>query len=279
MHKTIIFTDLDGTLLDADDYRWDDALPALRLIAESGIPLIFCSSKSRAEIEALRVQLGNHHPFIAENGGGIYIPPGYFATPFSGEEIGGLRCIRLGQHYGDVRRQFEQLRREHHAQVRGFADMSGEEIAALTGLSPEAAELARQRDFEEPFVFEGEADPSFLTAIVAAGLNWTRGNMFHIMGQHDKGRAVSRLLALYATEFGRITSIGLGDNLNDLPMLEVVDYPVLLCHKDGRFDEKVNLPGLLRPQAAGPRGWNEIVLQLLSTQDTKGHASSGRIVA
>lgn len=276
MHKIIIFTDLDGTLLDEEDYRWDDALPALQLIVERDIPLIFCSSKTRAEIESLREQLGNSHPFITENGGGIYIPPGYFSTPFTSEEVNGLRCIRLGQHYQDVRHQFELLRRDHLAHVRGFSDMNVEEITALTGLSPGNAALARQRDFEEPFVFDGEPDPGFLAAIEAAGLNWTRGKIFHIMGQHDKGRAVSRLVALYATEFDGITSIGLGDNLNDLPMLEVVDYPVLLSHKDGSHDKQVSLPGLLRPHSPGPRGWSEALLWLLSpTQGAQGHHPKG----
>ena len=76
--KTIIFTDLDGTLLDDASKSHTPAVPAIRLVEERGIPLIFCSSKTRAEIEYYREKIGNRHPFIVENGGAIFIPEGYF---------------------------------------------------------------------------------------------------------------------------------------------------------------------------------------------------------
>ncbi len=73
MPKTVIFSDLDGTLLDAVRYSFNDALPALSLIQAHGVPLVLCSSKTRAEIEACRQRMHNFHPFITENGGGIFI--------------------------------------------------------------------------------------------------------------------------------------------------------------------------------------------------------------
>jgi HAD superfamily hydrolase (TIGR01484 family) len=73
----IVFTDLDGTLLD-ESYSFAAAQPALRKTAELDIPLVLCSSKTRREIEHYRKKLGNSHPFISENGGGIFIPEGYF---------------------------------------------------------------------------------------------------------------------------------------------------------------------------------------------------------
>ena len=72
----IIFTDLDGTLLDKK-YSYESALPALALIESHKIPLVLCSSKTRSEIEFYRTKLNNDHPFICENGGGIFIPIGY----------------------------------------------------------------------------------------------------------------------------------------------------------------------------------------------------------
>ncbi|HLB03155.1 MAG TPA: HAD hydrolase family protein, partial [Nitrospiria bacterium] len=78
----VIFTDLDGTLLDAATYSWKAAQPALELIKQRAIPLILCSSKNRAEIAAVRRQLDDHDPFISENGGGIFIPDDYFEFYF-----------------------------------------------------------------------------------------------------------------------------------------------------------------------------------------------------
>ena len=51
--KLIVFTDLDGTLLDSV-YSFRKALPALKAVKEKNIPLILCSSKTRAEIEHCR---------------------------------------------------------------------------------------------------------------------------------------------------------------------------------------------------------------------------------
>lgn len=263
MAKTIIFTDLDGTLLDSVNYSFDDALPALARIRELGIPLILCSSKTRAEIIACRQHLFNTHPFISENGGGIFIPQGYFSTHVEAEYLNGYQLILLGQPYAEIKQKFIALRNQLGADALGFADMTVAEVAALTGLSEDDAYLAKQRDFDEPFVFNGAPDERFLQAIEAAGLRWTQGRIFHLMGNHDKGRAASLLKTLYAQEFGGVSSIGLGDSLNDLQLLQEVDTPVLVRHEDGSCDTRINVNGLVRTQSPGPRGWNETVLELL----------------
>jgi mannosyl-3-phosphoglycerate phosphatase len=269
MPKTIIITDLDGTLLHPKTYSFSAALPALALIRERGIPLILCSSKTRAEMEVIRRQLNNGYPFISENGGGIFIPQGYFSAPVDeAEAINGYQLITLGMPYADIRHHFVRLREQFQAKVRGFADMTVEEIAALTGLSCDDAILAKQRDFDEPFIFEGAIDERFLREIEASGLRWTQGRIYHIMGRHDKGRAVNLLTSLYRQQYGATVNIGLGDSLNDLPLLQAVDFPVLVRHEDGNFDSRINLPDLLKTKGIGPLGWNEAVLQLLATENT-----------
>jgi mannosyl-3-phosphoglycerate phosphatase family protein len=272
MTRYIIFTDLDGTLLDAETYSFDAARPALALIDRLGIPLVCTSSKSRAEIEVLRAQLDNHHPFISENGGGVFIPHGYFASSASDcevrtEHIADYETLLLGLPYAEIRTQFGALRAAHPARVRGFGDMSAAEVAALTGLKEDEAARAQQRDFEEPFVFEGAADQSFLQAIEARQLHWTQGRIFHIMGEHDKGRAVRLLLDRFRAQHGEVTSIALGDGYNDLPMLATVDRAVLIRHNDGSFDPRIELPGLIKSELPGPAGWNATLLQLLAEEN------------
>lgn len=273
MSDVIVFSDLDGTLLDSADYSFAAALPALETMRARGVPLILCSSKTRAEIELYRRRMENDHPFIAENGGGIFIPRGYFAAPLDAPESGSYRLIMLGMPYAEVRSRFVRLREQVGAVVRGFADMTVEEVAELTGLPGDEAALARQRDFDEPFVFDGAPDERFLQAIEAAGLHWTQGRFFHILGDHDKGRAVKLLESLYRREHGAVASIGLGDSLNDLPLLQAVSRPVLVQHADGSFDARIDLPGLLRTQHPGPQGWNDIVLQLLAAGPPRETAS------
>jgi mannosyl-3-phosphoglycerate phosphatase len=145
--------------------------------------------------------------------------------------------------------------------VRGFADMSDEEVAEATGLSPEEARLARDREFDEPFVITGPGRPdALLTAIEREGKRWTRGGRFHhITGASDKATAVRSLIALYRRHLGAIRTVGLGDAPNDASFLRVVDVPILVT--SSRIDQlRPLVPEGRVTRAAGPAGWNESVL-------------------
>jgi len=291
MSKLVIFTDLDGTLLHPKTYSFEAAMPALTLIKEKEIPLILCSSKTRAEIEVYRRRLDNSHPFISENGGGIFEPAGYFSThqkrgqttifpsPLKGEgqglpsnvSIGGegekYETIILGKHYNEIRRVFIKLREEMNVPVKGFGDMSAKEIAALTGLTLTEAKLAKEREFDEPFLFEeGERRiQEFLKTIEVAGFHWTQGRFYHILGDNDKGKAVKILKDFYKRDYGRIKTIGIGDSFNDLPLLRVVNYPVLIPKEDGSYEPRVKLRNIRKANKTGPEGWNEAVVELIGT--------------
>ncbi len=271
MKRYVIFTDLDGTLLDHENYSFAPAIPALRLIREKGIPLVICSSKTRGEIERYREQLENRDPFIAENGGGIFIPTGYFERPLlhsSGVSFiveGGYEVVRLGAPYQALRRAVSELRDEGF-RITGFGDMSAADVAAASGLAEEDAALAKEREFDEPFLFEGDAagERELEEAIRAKGFDLTRGRFFHILGESDKGKAVTILAGLYRQKYGDISTVALGDSPNDIPMLERADYPILVKKPDGRHDPRIEVAGLIRAEGIGPAGWSEALLELLA---------------
>ncbi|MEA5115147.1 MAG: HAD-IIB family hydrolase [Geobacteraceae bacterium] len=269
MKQPVIFTDLDGTLLDHETYSFGPALPALKLIRELDIPLIVCSSKTRKEIEWYRDKLGNTHPFISENGGGIFIPSGYFDTlgQFlrSAETLeDGYVMIRLGAPYRELRSALLELRNEGFG-ITGFGDMTTAEVAAVTGLPEEQAAMSRERDFDEPFLFNGDDTVAvkLQEAIRLKGFNLTQGRFFHILGGSDKGKAAAILADLYRKNYGEITTCALGDSPNDLPMLEYVDYPVIVKKSDGRHDPRIDIPRLIKAEGAGPIGWNLAIIGLL----------------
>ncbi len=266
--NTIIFTDLDGTLLHPETYSFEAARPALEAIKDRGIPLVLCSSKTRAELEWFSRLLNNQHPYISENGGGVFIPLRYFRTPVGGEIREDHIEVRLGLPYARIRREFCEIRSKLRAPVTGFGDMDVDAVAAATGLSLDQASLARNRDFSEPFLGleEGAAGP-FLQAAEARGLHWTRGRLYCLMGPHDKGRAARMLIKWYENEHGKIVSIGLGDALNDLPLLIEMDERVLVQKRDGTYDQDVVLAGLRKAPGIGPEGWNKAVLELLNREE------------
>ena len=265
-----MFTDLDGTLLDHGTYDFEPALPALDAVRQREIPLVFCSSKTRAEIEYWREKLDNVHPFISENGGGIFIPRTCFLESHiqavwpNIEMMGGYFAIVLGKPYSDFRRTIQELR-ESGFEIKGFGDMSPAEVADITGLSMDQARLAKKREFDETFLFVGDqAELTRLVASIAAkGLRHSQGKFYHLMGDNDKGKAVEILKRLYGWKFDRIISIGLGDSPVDFPMLEKVDHPVLVKNYKGEYDPRIKLPNLIKAEGIGPEGWNKAVLTLI----------------
>jgi mannosyl-3-phosphoglycerate phosphatase len=269
MKQFVFFTDLDGTLLDYYTYSFDDARHSLALLSARRIPLVICSSKTKTEIEYYRDKMDNHHPFISENGGGIFIPKGYFHFDIgNGEwivrEEGDYIVIRLGAHYSQLREAIASLKREGF-RIKAFGDMTPEEIAKVTGLEMAEAKMSKMRDFDEPFFFTGndEEQRKLLDAIRGKGFSCTRGRFFHLLGNSDKGKAVTILTALYRKASGNITTVGLGDNPNDLPMLGSVDIAVIVQKHDGSYDPRIDLPRFLRAGGIGPRGWNSVVERIL----------------
>lgn len=267
----ILFTDLDGTLLDGATYSFDAAREALVQLRARLIPVIVVSSKTRAEIEPIRFQLHNEHPFIVENGGAVVVPADYFPFPLTGAVTSGhYQIVALGTPYPLLRTALKEIEKELGRELRGYGDMSVDEIVARTGLSRQEGELAKQREYDEPFIVEGSGCPeeAITEAINARGLRCTKGDRYyHLMGPHDKGRAVRYLIRCYqrrADDDGQtLSTVAIGNSPNDLPMLAAVDKPILVQQGDGSYAPGFALSRLTYAPAPGPTGWNRVILSLL----------------
>ncbi len=260
----VVISDLDGTLLEHSSYSFEAALPALKLMDERRIPVVYCSSKTRREMEHWRRLTGNHHPFIVENGGAVVIPAAYFGAPPPGARVEPeYSVVELGDSYEDLTARLTEAAAESGCQVRAFHRMSAAEIAGAAGLDADIAVLAKARQFDEPFlILDKERQAELLAAIERAGKHWTRGGrFFHILGNNDKAGAVAVLLAAYRRDGQEVRSIGIGDGLNDAPFLNAVDVPVLIRTP---WLEKLQalVPRGVPTKLPGPRGWNEAMLRL-----------------
>ncbi len=273
MTRYVVFTDLDGTLLDAETYSFAAAEPALEALRAYRTPLILVSSKTRAEMEPLRRRLNHHEPFIVENGAAVFVPHNHFDFPIERARTkSSYDVIELGLPYYMLRDVLKQIEDTVETPLIGFGDMSVDDIMHLTSLSRTEAVLAKMREYDEPYLLEG---PSTLIEevcrqIVMRGLRWTKGGrLFHLTGENDKGEAAELLLRCYHRQQRlldlpeRIESVGIGDSINDAPLLAVVDHPILVQKSDGSYDPDIHFPGMIRAPGIGPAGWNEAVLALL----------------
>ena len=261
----VIFTDLDGTLLEHDTYSWEAARPALERLRERGVPWIPVSSKTRAEVELWRRRMENTHPFIVENGGGAFVPAGYFPFAVPGSKRrGGYEAFEWGAPYERLVAALHEASESSHCRVRGFHEMTPEEVAKLCNLPLEQADLAKRREYDEPFeVLDADRADALAVAIGELGYRTTRGGrLWHILGNSDKAAAVEAIWELFEQKHGKVRTIGLGDGLNDASFLNVVSTPVLIRSAQVGELQRMAPRGAITEQP-GPRGWNEAVLALI----------------
>ncbi len=241
----VIFTDLDGSLLNHGDYSFSEALPMLSYIKNHRIDLIFTTSKTRKECLLLQEKMGIDAPFIVENGACIYYPD--------------RKKELLGRPHEEIADFIDRHKRVFG--IRAFKDMSVEEISLHTGFSPEQAALAKEREYSEPFLIDASMDIESLKEVAEReGFMILRGGRFyHCVGAgQDKGKAVQRVLRYYPG----YRSIALGDNFNDIAMLKEVDIPILIPRHGGEFIALV-LPNLIKAPHEGSLGWSEALQKVL----------------
>lgn len=266
---TVVFTALHGALLDETMRSFECAAEALDLLRSEGIPLVLCSSRTRPELELFQQDLRVRAPFLCEDGGALFIPRKYF--PFDVAEaaaVGGYHVIEFSVPYTELVEILRQGAEREQVPVVCFQDLSVDEVAAEYRISLLEARLAKLRDYSEPFRILAP-DPAARTRLFhrlqRAGLRCTpHGRFYHLNGNRDERQPFRKLKALYRKASGPIRTIGLGAQLADLAFLRESDFPVVL---PGESEEETarllsELPDACLAGKAGPRGWNEAVLEL-----------------
>lgn len=262
----LVFTDLDGTLLNHHDYSFDDATEAINYLKSNSIPLIIVTSKTFSEVRILQEKLDIKCPFIVENGAGIFLPSDSVLTQSMPKQNRHIK-ISKAQSYLELRLFFKTMQRKYP--IKGFGDMKVDEVMQLTGLDEHDASNAMRRDFTEPFIATSEIDIELIKYEAhKEGLDIVKGGRFyHLISQgQDKAEAMKHLTHLFEERFShKPKMIALGDSANDFSMLKSADVGVLIKLHDGTFaDIKAN--GIIKTSFAGPKGWNESLLEILDVK-------------
>lgn len=267
--RHVIFTALEDVLLDPRTGLFGEAEAGLDALAERRIPLVLLSSRTRAQLEPLRRKMGHGHPFVTENGGGIFVPDGYFNLRIPGSERRGRHlCVPLGRPYKEVIEALVDIAEECEAGVAGFHHMSAKEIAENTGLRPREAELARDREFDEPFYFTSADQPAIERFVAAArrrGFTAKSGSTFwHLSAGADQARAVTMLSKLFreATRI-KMRAVGIASASADASWLRAVDQPILLA-SPARHAAKVTAETTVAVTHEISTSWSESILNIIS---------------
>jgi mannosyl-3-phosphoglycerate phosphatase family protein len=272
-HKTLkewlVFTDLDGSLLDHDSYCHKAADALLLELEHNQIPVILTTSKTRAEVLSIRTELNNQHPFIIENGAAVFIPQGYFPVKPEGcIEADGFWVFSFCQSRDYWLSILNKAKTIFPHSFSHFSAMKEEVIAQVTGLSIKQAQQANQREFGEPISWLGvdKAKQEFIIWLEAQGGHVLQGGRFlHLSGACNKGQALTWLAAEFKKQRDIPTTktIAIGDSGNDVAMLEQADLALIIRSPVHAPPKLKRQRGFFISEEFGPTGWNSGLRKIL----------------
>ncbi|MEZ6041046.1 MAG: HAD-IIB family hydrolase [Planctomycetaceae bacterium] len=264
--KLIVFTDLDGCLLNKHDYDWSAAAGTLQELRRRAIPVVLNSSKTVAEMRELSSELGlDGRTIISENGGVICWGKEVPKLAGSVEVIGSVRR--------DIVRLLGTLKDRY--QFRSFEDMGLDGVMEETQLPRHRASLAMQRESTEPLIWEdtNQAREDFESVLHLHGFHLTKGGRFwHVAGDASKGTAMQKVTSeflrqsLLSSPQEILLTAAVGDSPIDQSMLDVADVPIGIPTDRGlgvRIDARRGIAATL----VGAAGWAEAVTRLLREFD------------
>ena len=273
----------------------------------------------------VRKDLGLSDPYVAENGGAVIIPKGYFSDSalrdieYSQREIEEMEnegaytndekrrylddseqsttihdrrtrttkitskviVMELGESADSIRAKLSNIRKKYDINFKGVEDFSIEELSNLVSISKEQAKRMAKRDYGETILQIQRNDISrFLKYVKAEGMKVIYGGrFFDVTIGTDKGLAVGLLKRLFNNKLHNdVTFFGIGDSPNDVPMLNLMDVPILVQRpnsswlnneemkiKNGSDSIGIDFARIIKVEGVGPNGWenaiNKIILE------------------
>lgn len=278
----LVFCDLDDTLFEPHTFSVDASTQrALDHVEREHLPLVFCSSRTRAELELIQQELGINQPFICENGAAVFVPRGYFGFKLAQAiDVAGYEVVEFGKPYADVVASLHRAADRLDIEVTGFSDMSVEDVALDCDLPLLQARLAKLREYTEPFrVVDAKpgALPRLFRALGAAGLGCTSRGRYHHVGAIRRDIGGQFLRGLYRREFGEVVTVAFGDHRGAGQLLRHADIPLVV--QSGASDETTHLladvPAARLSVADSVGAWAEVILEIAgASQRSRSSCSS-----
>lgn len=272
MSHPIIYTDLDGTLLDHDTYEVGPAGSVLAGVLSRRIPVIPVTSKTQAEVQLLCENLALTGPFVVENGAAIWVPQTWgLSRPPGSASAGGYWCHVLSKSRGYIRGLLAGLGDEWSSRFHALSDMSSRQVCAVTGLDEPSARRALARHYSEALLWLGSATDRLVFARLASelGLQVVQGGRFlHVLAGGGKGTAMRWLHGHICRDlYADAISIAAGDADNDLELLEAADHALVVRSPVHEPPKPRHHLQLYLSDQEGPAGWAEGIQHIIGRLD------------
>lgn len=264
MIHLLIFTDLDGTLLDHFSYSAKPADALIEQLTDAALAdVIAVTSKTHAELLQLQSRIPlSSKAAVTENGSVVRLQ--------DGEDV---QTVVHGIEHDVILNHVAKLPSSLRKSVTGFSDMTADQVATATGLEIDDARRAKKREATEPFLWSGsESEFSEMESLLGKeGIRIQRGGrFFHFTGNATKDQAMLNMVESVSQQAPKaiVISIALGDGPNDLDMIEAADFGVIMPNPDG-VSIASKRPNIRIAPYPGPKGWVVAVREIISELSLK----------
>ena len=255
--KVLIFTDLDGSLLNHNDFEFKEIKSFILHCLDKGIKIIPNSSKTKSEIEYFFHQLGKKLPYILENGAAIH-NLNLLNKNFKLKENSIIFSRSIDQileiFYTTVPLEF----RKKSVFIK---DMTKEKQMKILGLNDKYLPFALDREYSIPLIFEGSQKviDEFSSFLKSLGLKLHEGGrVFNICDDCSKGFAMKCIVEKLKNQYAANPhTIVVGDSPNDISMLMQSDQPCVIPLPNRNNLINLKIKNILRAKKCAPKGWEE----------------------
>ena len=254
----LIFTDLDGSILDRDTFKFDKIKGYINDLLSQGIHIIPNSSKTEKEILDFNQELGFNLPFISENGSVIHsldlLHPNLPSK------------IVLSREKEELIKIFKDKVPEYlKEKCKLISEMDKKKQIDIFGLTKNKLKNALDRKYTSPFIFEGnKIEKNKLSRILKVSSLTLQegGRVLNLCDNVNKVKSMNRVTRIYKKIESNIKVIAVGDNHNDLDMLKNSDIPCLVFNDRFRLD-RINIDNLIFSNKPSPEGWADVIKMAL----------------
>ena len=256
--KILIFTDLDGSLLHRDTFKFDEIKDYLKQLLSKGIFIIPNTSKTEKEILEFNNELGLSLPYISENGAAI-----------KGLDILDTNLPKeliLSREKDNLIKIFEKsVPVNLQNKCKWLYEMDKKKQSLIFGLEGEKLRLALDRKYTIPFIFAGnKIEKNELSKIVKnKGLAIQEGGrVINLTDKINKAKALQVFVRFFKKNNKNVKTIAVGDNYNDLDMLKTSDFPCLVFNDKFTLDQ-IPINDLITTNKPSPEGWADVIKKAL----------------
>ena len=258
-NSLIIFTDLDGTLLHRETFKFDPIKDYIKELINNEIIIIPNSSKTEKEIEKFNEELGVELPYISENGSSIHGLnlinsnfPNKIILSREKEELLKIFNLKIPEKIRDKCLLISKLDKKRQEIIFGQKDAKLKDVL--------------NRKYTLPFLFSGEKKRKNRLLKILSSNSLTLqegGRVSNLCDNVNKVKSMNKVIRILKKTKDKIKTIAVGDNYNDLDMLKNCDVPCLVFNDQFKLDQ-INIDNLIFSNKPSPEGWADVIKKALA---------------